>query len=555
MPEDRLEYCKKRLSAARSYRNARDFYERWKRCYNYFVGNHWKKTLPDEHPRIVMNICMNMIESVISSLLTQSPTGYVVPVSDSEEDQRVCEAYTGALSYWSEENDYQRILRLGKRNSFIYGTNHYKVWWDREGGQDAQLEDGTLTKTGEVVVDAVSPFGIFHDPHATCLRDCEFIIQGKHVSAERLKRLAGAKLPTQEKVTGELQADETRKEGTVTVYEGWFEGGEQQVWFTDDKVIFSGPNPYEHKKFPFVRDVDLEIPDEYEGIGMIEPIMSLQREINERRSQGVIYSRFHTYPWTIVDKGALDTPKKLTNEPNLVLQVRQGMNIRRDYAPPMPAHVQSMPQATMMDAETVLGVREIPQGKRPYSVTSGRGIEAVAQVASQRLEGSKARPMEQAIRETAKLVVSLMMQFYRGERFLPYWSEGEMQGTVFPGRMPSIPFTVRVEPGTSLAVNKVARVQLAMQLAMLNRIDDEELFKALEWPHWREMLARRQEAMMAQGGMPIQPQQGQRPQEGVPKLAQQGAPGGIGNPMSALGNLPTSELIGRLGRQRGLRLS
>ena len=315
---------KKMLDAGKQYRKDKGYNLEWRRYYNYYIGKHWKKNLPASHPGIVMNVCMNMIESVLSALLKQAPTAYVVALGDEPEAAQACESYTAAFASWSEEEDFQRTLRLGGRNRYIYGTNHLKVWWDKNRKEEQ----------GEFVIDAVSPFAIFHDPFANDVSDAEFIIQGKRMSVERLNRLGKAKLTETDDVSQELRpGDYKEPEGGTLVYEAWIEGGKRVVMFTDDKIIRDLENPYEHQQMPFIRDVDVEIPDEYEGIGMIEPIITLQREINERRSQGVIYSRFHTWPWIIAESGAVKHIERMTAEANQIIQVQPGMNIRREWAP------------------------------------------------------------------------------------------------------------------------------------------------------------------------------------------------------------------------------
>ena len=147
-------------------------------------------------------------------------------------------------------------------------------------------------------------------------------------------------------------------------------------------------------------------------------------------------------------------------------------------------------------------------------------IEALTEAANTRMR-LKVRYLEASLRQTGRLVVSLIQQFYNTQRVIRIAGKDgeELLDAVLdfvsvnqPGGQGGeevsleniIPkdseFDIRIGAGSTLPVSRQSRFQQALQLYQVGAIDQVELLKHSGWPRFEEVIARMMQAQ--QGGAP-----------------------------------------------------
>lgn len=230
----------------------------------------------------------------------------------------------------------------------------------------------------------------------------------------------------------------------------------------------------------------------------------------------------------------------VTNQFGLIIMKNPGGEVRREIPPPMPAYYIQLWQALLSLADTISGVHDATQGRRPVGITAAEAISTLQEAAQTRIR-LKERNLQQALIQLGFLVVATMMQYYTEPRvvkitgrnewpdYFEFWLEdsgdpnkpliANMQNFVKTDRgyerkleinraAPSRGlFDIEVTGGTSLPFQKEKRGTLARELYKAKVIDEEDLLDALEWPN-KEKALRKIEQRKIQESQQPQPQAG-----------------------------------------------
>lgn len=225
-----------------------------------------------------------IIETVAPRIAYAQRTFIARPVEGGDVEN--AEAFTDLLKYQFEVTDMEDVIEELTKETLIYGTGIVKVSW-RDNMPYPELVD---------------IFDFFPDPKARSdkelkyaihrvQRDMEDLRQNPNYDPKALDRLEQEESSvddSQERkqrlgVIGVNAQDSSRKRFTVYEYHGEYEGGVYIIAVAGNEVLRKDPSPY--GTVPFVVVNDHKVPHELYGIGEIEPIESLQNELNDIRNQ------------------------------------------------------------------------------------------------------------------------------------------------------------------------------------------------------------------------------------------------------------------------------
>jgi len=228
-----------------------------------------------------------IVETVAPRVAMAQRTFKALPVEGMDVNN--ARAYTDLLKLQFERTDMEDIIEELVKESLIYGTAVCKVSW--------------LDKLPNPEV--VDIFDFFPDPKARTdkemkyaihrlERDIEDLESNQNYNKEAIKRLkeSGGAKNNQERQQREAilgvtsnSVDSTRKRYEILEYWGNFNGENYIIVVAGrQEVLRCDKNPYENWN-PFVVVRDTIVPHEFYGIGEIEPIQSLQNELNDIRNQ------------------------------------------------------------------------------------------------------------------------------------------------------------------------------------------------------------------------------------------------------------------------------
>src|SRR5690606_13445253 len=169
----------------------------------------------------------------------------------------------------------------------------------------------------------------------------------------------------------------------------------------------------------------------------------------------------------------------------------------------------------MRNMETITGVHDVTQGRRPGQVTAASAI-AMLQEAGQARIRDKARNLEDMIRRVGRLMVSRILQFYTPGRIIRIRGQGGAQEFLqWDPTQVHHGLDFNVEAGSSLQMNEQLRYQLALELFQAGAIDVQGLLEVSNFPQRDEIIQRMQQQQAMQMIMMMQ-QAGGAPMPGAP---------------------------------------
>lgn len=310
----------------------------WQEIYRmYMSSSNFSKTVT--RAKIFIPIVFQVVESAISKFVAlvfnQEEFFEVVPMMPDDEPmakviEKLLYYQLNKAAFFVKYIDFTKQL-------LMYGTSYFKVYWKvkrqwvwkREPIREqvtflgftvgSKIVGWNETKSYEVVergptLDVLDILDVFPDPTAETEQDGRGIFIRTYMSLEDIKNMGTGKYPIYantdspllenskknddpahlDRLTVRGVSDSSRSKGMVEVVEYWgcydLDGDgikeEVNIVIGNSCVLLRAvANPFHHQKRPIVRGVLFPVPKEFFGIGMVEPVMQLQAELNTIRRQ------------------------------------------------------------------------------------------------------------------------------------------------------------------------------------------------------------------------------------------------------------------------------
>lgn len=264
----------------------------------------------------------------------------------------------------------------------------------------------------------------------------------------------------------------------------------------ENVLLRDEPSDYEHGRMPYVRFFDYQIPHESFAMGEIDQMIPLQDELNKRKSQIIDFFNICINPPIVLDRSCGLNTDKMTNRPGQIWPVNGDVNkVKWLTPPPIPAAAFAHIDQIQKDIDTVTGIHDVTQGRKPAGITAGIAIESLQEAAQTRLR-LKARYMEYSQKRLAELMISIIWQYYKEPRVVRWKStlpnidyEYEMVDFKYLPLNEGLPDVI-IKPGSTMATNKGVQRMQAIQLFQTGGIDRRALLEIFEFPNREEILAR-----------------------------------------------------------------
>jgi len=521
--------------------------EKWRRYDRLYRGKQWERALEPWRAQVVVNACFQIVESQLPTLSTSEMRMGVVPVEGG--DRMTADLLDELMSYLNWKHRWPTVTVLAQKTALKLGGCILKTGWDP-----------LIGLSGDVSYCSVLPYMFFPDPDALTLVDCNFVFEAKMLSLAEIRAMHpkrgklvkegaglaelgdlalskdrdgitvqtepyrgvnlrdfqsdGKKVPQSLLVEKALYCECWMRDFTTTRENGkerlLYPGG-RHIVFCGDIILKDEPNPFWHRRFPYVLLPDYPDDHGFWPIGEVELIQTLQLLINKVRSQVVDNLTVQGNATWIVDDQSGVKASMLGNGPNLIVRKRQGTEVRRDAPPPLPEYVIAQHQIAMNDIENITGIHDIVQGRRPEGVRAYSAIRQLLEAAERRL-ALKILFQQEALREAARQLVANIMQYYDPERYKRIYGEEKVrevvrsrlsQGLNRDGRGKAVKdrlvfsleeayemydFASEVEVMTHNT--KQMMRDMARDLFSVGAIDREALLKLIGLPGWEEIIER-----------------------------------------------------------------
>jgi hypothetical protein len=277
------------------------------------------------------------------------------------------------------------------------------------------------------------------------------------------------------------------------------------ISWVGNTLLRDTPSDYQHNRCPYVRFFRYTVPDKSYFFGEIDQIIPLQEELNKRKSQAVDLLNLTVNPPMLVFQGSGIDISKVTNRPGLIIPT----NVPVDQAakwlqmPNIPSAMFVQMATINQDIDTVSGIHDVTQGRKPTGVTAGVAIESLQEAAQTRLRLA-AKFVEFSHKLAAELMISIIYQYYTEPRTIRKksangWTYKEVNFASpekkLQGGMP----LVKIQPGSTMPVNKSVQKQQAIQLFQIQGIDQRALLEMFDWPDIEGILSRMQAQPQKEG--------------------------------------------------------
>jgi hypothetical protein len=420
------------------------------------------------------------VETVFPRMTSKRPRTLVKPQGPS--DVEAAGVLNKLVEYAWERAHLDAVVRRWVKGSLIYGTGIVKVSWQKKtkketkrkpvtkGGKVSYEESTTpVVKYDDIKVANLDIRDIYIDNDAVTVQDAKYIIHRYWSTRDEIESnpaydkgdLKSVQYgASNDKIARGLSATEKKKadeSSYAEVLEYWED--DRLAVVAGGVVVQDGPNPYDCKKKPFVAMVD-QIDDQVlYGIGEVEPIEGIQRELNTLRNQRMDFNNLTLNPTFKVMPNAVTDEDSIMFAPGhkIFMNTNDPGAITAIEMPQLPFTSYKEEEAIRMDLQTITGVSDYARGSDATRMNeTATGISLIQEAANERFN-AKVRNMEQAIGEMVELMVALYQQYITKERvFRITEDETDYFETIKPEDIKG-QFDIFVEKGSSLPSNKMQK--------------------------------------------------------------------------------------------------
>lgn len=506
-PEDKAKnLVNDRFKLAESYRQTEQE-DIWDRSYN-----NWKGILDQSiypwRSKLFIPWSFTVVETIIPKVFARDPKWRAIsrdpaPATMGEKE----DLGNGLIQSTADQATVVNKLlgyqwgRLGMRlkmydyikDSLMYSKGYAKITWNLQTKTKTYMEpvvdkDDKITfvkKTKSAVeyddpcIDIVDPYDIYVDPDATSLDDAQYLIHRKTVPLEQLKENPNYKNVEQVKATDATKDkyfDDLNRfnnntpppdshKHLVEILEYW--EADRLVVIANRRVVLRDtPNPYNHKRIPFVELDDYRDPHKYYGQSELSVIDPLQREINAIRNQRRDYDNLALNPVIRMVPGVLRNPNSAVMAPGNVWMVSDLNSMDVFQLPQLQGTARDIENQTAQDIKMAVAIDEIGIGLLPDNPQRRSATEVVtAQSMAGKRFAVKIALLEEAVKKIGQMVFDLNQQFLDEERIIQIVGKRGAQEWVKLGPEDIRgQFFIDIETGSMLPKDEIAARQEAIQL-------------------------------------------------------------------------------------------
>ena len=248
-----------------------------------------------------------------------------------------------------------------------------------------------------------------------------------------------------------------------------YRNGRVVTVLNDTIIVDDKPNPYEHGRFPFVKQVISRVPNEFWGMGDIEQCIPLFDALNHAYQQidditAKMCNLGYTVDPSIGEQNIKRFIKSLHQEIGQVKVIPLD-KVKADVPPVIPAYLFNRINDIVQRIETITGITDVLQGKGGISHRTARGIERIYESATSRM-GLATRIMEESLKDVAYLMASVAQQFYETDRtFSVVGTSNNVEEVLTISKSDiSGEFDVSIDSGASLPQDKKSKAELVFSL-------------------------------------------------------------------------------------------
>ena len=441
--------------------------DRWNQIYRlYFNDDNEVKTTT--RSRIFVPMVFKLVEAalplIVNTIFSSDSIFEVMPVNPA--DQPIADVIQILLDFQlTEASFYIKFLDFTKQ-LILYGTSYFKVYWKVKRQwvwertpirqpvsffgipMGEKIVGWEETKSYKIVdrrpeVDVLDILDVFPDPDATNVADGAGVFVRTFMSQDDLREMGAGPHPIYantdddgiksgapdgqysvsrqyRNTTRGVSANVGKTKG-VEILEFWgkydVDGDgireEAYIVVANRKVLLKATgNPFHHQKRPLIKSNLFRVPLEWYGIGVVEPVISQQHELNTLRRQRLDnINQVLNAMWKVKDTADIDLNSLITSPSGIIITSEMdGLEALR----PNDVTGSAFAEASILESEMeAVTVTQAAQGN-PASGKLGRTSSGARMIIAQSLEkfGTATRLIEEtAVKRVIRMFHELNLQF------------------------------------------------------------------------------------------------------------------------------------------------
>jgi len=425
---------------------------KYRRNEKYYLGKHWKNidedsmSIKDFYP--VSNHIFKVIEVILPIMADIEPTMYIDPYKKDDINRERAKKLQLLLQHeWMDQSVPQSLWR-GVKSGLIHGHCAFFV--------QSLIQESKAKKIG-FEVEPLTVWEYFLDPYTKEFKDSRYFIRRVFLPLDVIKE--------RYKTNPAVEDKETVKRYYV-----------DEFW-TKDKVytIIAGTiirtEPNKYGRLPFALWVDYEVPGRIEGLGEVDILLSMQREVNVRMKQIIDNANaMGNGIWV-----GTDEDQEIDNTPGGYVHKDINEQLKREMPVPLANSYFTQIDNIEREIEQISGVNELSQG-RVKGEMSGEALKILKHSNYTRIR-QKTRNLEETLRQIGGLITNIILTRYE----LPIDIAQNEQMTPIKGReIGEFEYQVRVLPGTMRIKNEADDMQLSLMLYKMGAFGNPQSYDAIE---------------------------------------------------------------------------
>lgn len=450
------------------------------------------------NPRVVINHLADFTTQWVSRLTRYRPAVAIYPARSPQEDADDAKIAKDVLDYiWYEQRIDEKLQEFARQMK-IFGEAYMWILWDPQKGdispkylkaQQQGLkvpivddEGNPITNEngdpmymdkaphiGDLSYKVDPPWHVFDQPCRErenidwsirwYLEDVEYLKAKYPSKAKDIK--ADSQLNTL--YTG-YRLDVARLKNQIVVYEMYHRTHEfmepgRFVKYVKGCVLENTPNPYQHKKIPYIYLADIDVPDQIRGYSFFQQLFPMQHQVNACAS--LIYKSLvlFAHPKLVIQDGSCDM-QQLLNE-STVVSYSGGVPPTLLTQAAVSQELFKYQQYLEQTMEKISGIYTMSRGEAPSGVRAAKALRVLEEQEDKRAYLTAIKYNNVGLVENARMTLSVAGSFYHnddGRLANIVGKNNEYRIRSFTTANLTKPFHYRIENTTALSQSPAARI-------------------------------------------------------------------------------------------------
>ncbi len=450
-------------------------------------------------PRVTVNHVLPVVQNAIGKIVKVDPTLQVMPLTGDDRSVDAADASQKLLQHLFRKLHMDRKINDLLLWAAICGSALFKVTWnDSEGAPIFTSDDGSPIRAGEIDTAVCSPFEVSVDPIARHVDDARYMIHSRQRTVEWIKEVFGVEVtPDADPGTADLynlrilnlnsagyapfSPMQHEDDPVAMVHEYWERPSNQHpdgrlMIVTSNQVLYDDVNPYQHGQLPFVKMDYFPMPARFWGMGIVEPIIGIQKSYNIKATRELESMEYSNNQFWIVPSGSV-AEDAMVVQPGSFIEYNPQLGKPESITPvPINPLLITSKQQDLSDLAEITAMHELVPGAMP---SGARSLALVMLIEQQ--DETRMRPtinqFNMALEAWGWHTLKLCHQYYTDNDTRTIrsvgpdntWESHQFKAADIPEE-----FEVSVEASSSLPANKQQRFEYVLQAVNSGMLDPDK---------------------------------------------------------------------------------